>query len=160
MIQRTTGRRPAFPAVCEMQALVYVVDDDAAMRSALVLLIESFGFAARGFATGIQCVEAAINMTPACIVTDLNMPGMDGRALIQGLHDRNIKLPIIVISGEDDSVVTDNVFARLRKPFKEIELRESLDRALSPAQPISAAESTPAAVDGVIDAAVQRSIAS
>ena len=74
-------------------------------------------------------------MVPACIVSDLNMPGMSGDELLQGLRDRNIQVPVIIVSGEPDAATPAGAFARLPKPFKDLALREAIERALLTAPP-------------------------
>jgi CheY-like chemotaxis protein len=81
--------------------LVLVVDDDPEVRDLVDMLLENAGYARSLAASGEEAVSLLEQMTPALIVLDLNMPGMDGwsvAALVRK-HERTARIPILVMTG-------------------------------------------------------------
>jgi RNA polymerase sigma factor (sigma-70 family) len=115
---------------------VFVVDDDAPVRRALsrllrsaTLEVESFA-SAEGFLAGI-----APDPGPACVVVDLNMPGLTGLQLQDELRRRGLDLPLVFISGQAD--VSSSVRAMksgaldfIEKPFSDDEFLGAVAQAL------------------------------
>ncbi len=81
--------------------IVYIVDDDDAVRSALALQLETEGFQTQGFASAREFLESCpVNCRcQGCVILDLQMPDMDGLSLQRQINERGITLPIIFISG-------------------------------------------------------------
>ncbi len=98
---------------------VFVVDDEKAIRSALGLLLRSEGFSVKTYESGEQALVAFDADPPACVITDYHMPTMDGLELIGELHRRNASLPIILLTGRDDSgrIRLDGRVRLMEKPF-------------------------------------------
>jgi len=80
------------------KAIVYVVDDDKAVRESLAFLFESADLSAQTFATAAGFLSAVQPDPPGCLVLDVRMPGMDGPQLQAELSRRGIALPIIFLS--------------------------------------------------------------
>jgi CheY-like chemotaxis protein len=86
--------------------LVIVVDDDADTRELCDLLLERAGYERALAASGEEAVSLLEQHTPALIVLDLNMPGMDGwsvAALVRK-HERTARIPILVITSLTQNV--------------------------------------------------------
>lgn len=81
---------------------VFLVDDQPGILKALRRLLESSGFAVRGFDSGQAFLDSGCAGMPGCVVLDLDMPGMDGLALQQALAARASVLPVIFLSGHGD----------------------------------------------------------
>jgi len=81
---------------------IYVVDDDAAVRDSLALLLETKGYAVRTFESASAFLGAAATLRAGCIVADIRMPGMDGLELQEKLIERALPFPLIVITGHGD----------------------------------------------------------
>jgi two-component system response regulator FixJ len=81
---------------------IFVVDDDEAVRDSLALLLETVGLTVEAFAGGEDVVERCKAVRPACVVTDVRMPGMDGLELQQRLAKLQPGLPVVVITGHGD----------------------------------------------------------
>jgi two-component system response regulator FixJ len=64
--------------------IVHVVDDDAAVRRALVRLLRSEGLEAVAYESALGVLNAAPSLSSGCILLDLQMPGMDGLELLVG----------------------------------------------------------------------------
>src|ERR1700756_3695796 len=82
--------------------LISIVDDDASMRDALVGLLRSLGYDARGFASGEDFLACSDLEQFACVITDIQMPGMSGFELKRRLDERHDSPPVIMIPARSD----------------------------------------------------------
>ena len=111
---------------------VYIVDDDPGVVRALVRLVKAHGYQAVGVGDAWAFLDArAADPGPACVMLDLQMPGMDGIALQRRLDG---ELPVIFVTGHAD--VPSTILAMLAgatdfllKPVQEDALLASLERA-------------------------------
>jgi len=104
-------------------ATVLVVDDDASVRKALARLIQAAGWNVRTFASAREFLDQGPPEGPACLVLDVHMPGLSGLDLQAELNCRNIRTPIIFITGHGDIPVSVKAMKGgavdfLTKPFK------------------------------------------
>ena len=117
---------------------VHVVDDDAAMRDSLRMLLEVSGFAvlthdsATAFLDGIDVGTAA---GPVCVLTDIRMPEVDGLEMLRRLRQQGVRLPVIVMTGEGDIAIAVQAMKSgagdfLEKPFTDEALFDAVGRAL------------------------------
>ena len=83
--------------------VVAIVDDDDRMRDALQGLLKAEGFATRTFASAEEFLESGNPRECACLITDIQMPGMSGLDLQARLNAQQIRLPIIFITAHGDS---------------------------------------------------------
>jgi FixJ family two-component response regulator len=81
------------------QTWVFVVDDDAAVRDSLAMLLESAGYEAATFSCAKDFLDACTPDIQGCVILDVSMPDMDGPALQTELTRRGVRLPIIFLSG-------------------------------------------------------------
>jgi len=79
---------------------VFVIDDDASLREALKLLLETEGFRVEVYASSGAFLDACQPGRQGCIILDLSMPGMDGLTLQKTLQARAIRLPVIFLTGQ------------------------------------------------------------
>jgi RNA polymerase sigma factor (sigma-70 family) len=84
------------------KAIVYIVDDDAAVRGGLSMQLEAAGFTVKAFASAEDFIAAIGPAVIGCLVLDVRMPGMTGPDLQLELARRKINLPIIFLSGHGD----------------------------------------------------------
>lgn len=82
--------------------VIYVVDDDEAVRDSLSILLEASGYTVRAFAAATEFLAAAPTLRPGCLIADIRMPGMDGLELQQRLTERSLAFPLIMITGHGD----------------------------------------------------------
>jgi len=97
-----------------------VIDDDRSVREAIVALLRSHGHATEGFDSADQFIQSFQPGKFACIVSDVQMPGMSGIELVHWLADRDIDLPVVLMTAQADEHVASMFFnakAVLRKPF-------------------------------------------
>lgn len=84
------------------ERIVYIVDDDNAVRHSLEWLLAGDDFAIRSFASASEFLESFDPGQPGCVVADVRMPGMTGIELQRELAARSIDLPVIIITGHSD----------------------------------------------------------
>ena len=82
--------------------LVYVVDDDEAVRESLSALLEAKSYTVRSFALAREFLAAAPSLRPGCLIADIRMPEMDGLELQRLLTARAFNFPLIVITGHGE----------------------------------------------------------
>lgn len=114
---------------------VFLVEDDAALRSATVRLLQACGFSVRPFATAEEFLVGFDAALPGCLLLDVRLPGRSGLELQRTLESRAEVPPIVFLTGHAD--VPTSVFAMkrgavdfLEKPVREEELIAALERAL------------------------------
>jgi FixJ family two-component response regulator len=120
-IERRQGENGTVEMV-EAGAPIFIVDDDAAVRDALMLLLRVEGFAPRCFADAGRFLDAIGAMTPACVILDLNLPGTPPLAILQQLAIQRFAAPVLVISGHSDiglavAAMKQGAADYLAKPF-------------------------------------------
>lgn len=116
-------------------AIVYVVDDDAAILKSLGLLLRSEGYTVRTCASAQEFLSAYDPEHPGCVVLDVRMPGMGGLELQSELEARGISVPVIIMTGHGDvpmAVRAMRAGARdfIEKPFTNERLLERVREAL------------------------------
>jgi FixJ family two-component response regulator len=83
-------------------ATVFVVDDDASIRRALGRLLRSAGYRVEGFATAEELLRRPRPEAAACVILDVQMPGLDGLELQRHLAERGAGLPVVFLTGHGD----------------------------------------------------------
>ncbi|HTO99014.1 MAG TPA: response regulator [Myxococcales bacterium] len=119
-------------------AFICVVDDDEAVRNALLRLLKSAGYRACGYPSGqaLLADPPQLTGTPTVVLTDLRMPGLDGIALAEKLASTPAPPPIVFLTAHGDVPATvramrDGAVDFLEKPVREEDLFEALGRALA-----------------------------
>ena len=122
--------------------IIYVVDDDEAVRDSLSWLLESNGYQVRCHASAERFLQAVLGNDKgitACLILDVRMPGMSGLELQEHLIAESIPMPIAFITGHGDvsmavSTMKKGAVDFIEKPFKENELRTLVDKMLEKAR--------------------------
>src|SRR5439155_21162640 len=119
---------------------VHIVDDDAAVRRAMVGLLRSAGFAAVAYESAQPILNAAPNLASGCILLDVRMPGMDGLELLAQLGGFGIDLPVIVLTGHGDVPTAVRAMKAgavdfIEKPIVEDQLLGAIRAALADKKP-------------------------
>jgi two-component system response regulator FixJ len=114
---------------------VYLIDDDAAVRHALRVFLESAGFLVRTYASALDFLRECDKIAGGVLLLDQRMPGMSGMELQARLDQLEIFMPIIFITGHGDiqmSVAAMKAGAMdfLEKPFDNNELLKRIREAL------------------------------
>ncbi len=87
--------------------LVYVVDDDEAVRESTLVLLESEGIAALGFASAQQFLRDFERTRAGCLVLDVHMPQMSGIELLAALRADGVATPALVLTGRSDPALEE-----------------------------------------------------
>ena len=121
--------------MADPEPVVFVVDDDAAARSAIRSMLQSVGLRVEMFGSAAEFLVQAETDAPCCLVLDVRLPGMSGLEFQRELAKRNIPIPIIFITGHGDipmSVEAMKAGAQefLTKPFRGQVLLDAIHRAL------------------------------
>jgi DNA-binding NtrC family response regulator len=114
---------------------VLVVDDDAATRDGLIVLLDSWGYQATEAADGKTALKSCEHELPHAIVTDLMMPGMTGLEFVAALGERVRQIAIVFVTGQatiDTAVqaIKLGAYDYLPKPLEPEGLRAVLEKAL------------------------------
>ena len=81
---------------------VHIVDDDESIRRSLRRLLSSGGYEPRCYASSEEFMSGEAYSDPGCLILDLNLPGADGLDLQSQLHGKEIRVPVIFMSGVGD----------------------------------------------------------
>src|SRR5690606_7050922 len=127
MVMRSNSNNP--------RPTIFIVDDDAAVRDALKLLLRSVGQAVETFGSAQEFLDAYSEDRPGCLVLDIRMPGMSGLELQQKLNERHSILPIIFITGHGDVPMAVEAMQAgavdfIQKPFRDQDLIDRINQAL------------------------------
>jgi FixJ family two-component response regulator len=118
--------------------MISIVDDDASVREATKGLVRSLGYAAATFASAEEFLESDRVDDTSCLITDVQMPGLNGIELQERLAALGHRIPIIFVTAFPDDRVRDRAMQSgaisfMSKPFSEANLIVCLDRALQQA---------------------------
>jgi FixJ family two-component response regulator len=120
----------------ETLPIVFVVDDESDVGVSIKRLLHSVGIEARHFTSAGEFLRAKRPDAPGCIVLDVRLPDLSGLDLQQELAKANVDLPVIFVTGHADIPTTVRAMKAgavefLTKPFREQELLEAVQRAIS-----------------------------
>ena len=115
---------------------VYLIDDDADVRDALVLLLRTMGFAPRPFAGVQPFLERPDSRQDGCLVVDIRMPGTSGLQLLERMAKEAGGMPTVMITGHGDVAACRRAFKAgavdfLTKPIDEQVLLEAIEAAFA-----------------------------
>ncbi|HEY0311490.1 MAG TPA: response regulator [Allosphingosinicella sp.] len=132
MSRSQTAQSPA-PATAPGR-LAYVIDDDRDMRMSLRMLLQEDEIDARPFLSAPDFLDALGELKPGPILLDVRMPGMDGIALLEALAEREIRWPVIMMTGHAEVPLAVKAMKLgaidfLEKPFPHAELSALMSRA-------------------------------
>ena len=117
--------------------MISIVDDDPSVREATKELLRSLGYCASTFASADEFLGSEQLKQTACVISDIQMPGLSGAELQRRLLADGHKMPIIFITAFPDERTRKRVLAAgavcyLSKPYTEESLIACLSAALSP----------------------------
>jgi FixJ family two-component response regulator len=120
----------------ELGPIVFVVDDDIAVREALRSLVRSAGLRCETFASAAEFLRHPRPGGPACLVLDVELPGQSGLDLPAELRDEGGALPVIFITGHGTIPMSVRAMKAgalefLTKPFSERELLDAVQQAVA-----------------------------
>ncbi len=126
---------PSVETVPPKIPLVAVVDDDESVRGAIHGALESVGLAARSFGSAEEFLDSGVRGETACLITDLQMPGMSGLELQATLAEDDRRIAIIFITAYGEpwmraQAMRAGAIEFLDKPFDDNVLLETVRKAL------------------------------
>jgi FixJ family two-component response regulator len=114
---------------------VFVIDDDALVRTAIQGLLKSVGLLSQTFGTPQEFLRSQRPDGPSCLVLDVRLPGVNGLDFQRELADAGVRIPIIFITGHGDIPMTVKAMKYgavefLTKPFRDQDLLDAIHQAL------------------------------
>jgi FixJ family two-component response regulator len=120
----------------EEKPIISIVDDDPAVRSAFLLLLDSVGLDAETFASAEEFLASPSASATTCLVLDVTMPGLDGLELQRRLRASNWNKPIIFITAHADQETWTRALAGgaagvFAKPFSTKAMLDAINTAIA-----------------------------
>ena len=115
--------------------IISIIDDDESMRCAVKSLVTSLGFGAYTFASAEKFLQSPHLDHTSCVITDLQMPGLNGVELQKSLLAQGRRIPIIFVTAFPDERLRARALAAgalgfLSKPFESETLIKLIDKAM------------------------------
>jgi len=119
-----------------ISATVFIIDDDKAVRQSLQWLLESVNLNVETYADADAFFHQNLHDLCGCVICDVRMPGMSGLELQEELNERDIDIPVIIITGHGDVTMAVRALKAgamefIEKPFNEQQIVESVKKAIS-----------------------------
>ncbi|WP_109483862.1 response regulator [Paraburkholderia sp. C35] len=131
----SSGSTTSPAASRQLSPLVYVLDDDDAMRNSLSALLRSVGMEVESFACSQELLAALRPDVPGCVILDVRLRGENGLEVRDRMAVRNLKTPVVFLTGYGDIPMTVKAMksgARdfLSKPFRDQDLLDAISHAI------------------------------
>jgi len=115
--------------------IIFVVDDDEAVRLSTEMLIRSMGLRVESFESAAEFLEDFDPQQPGCVILDIRMPGMSGLELQEHLNNLKAAIPVIFVTGHGDVPMAVKAMKAgavdfIQKPFRDQELIDRVHAAL------------------------------
>ena len=129
------------------QETIYLVEDDASLRTAVRRLLRSAQYRVLAFASAEEFYRSDFRTSPGCLLLDIRLPGISGFDLQSRLIDAGIRMPVIFITGQDRAGMEEyarqlGASAYLRKPVDEETLLAAIRQAMKPVSQDSGLDSS------------------
>ena len=116
--------------------VVFIVEDDAAMRKSIERLLRASGYSTTSFASAEECLQGIVAGPALGLVLDIHLPGMSGIEFRRRLLAGRPELPVVFVTAFDDAATRAEALAvgcveLLCKPFDPALLIEALERCRS-----------------------------
>ena len=123
------------PSSSEAKLNVLVVDDDDCIREILTILLSRREYRCESATNGIEAMQKVRQSNFDAVITDLQMPEMDGIVLTRELHQHFSDLPVLIMTGQPDgslveSAITAGAREVIRKPFEISEFMMTLHKVV------------------------------
>ena len=134
-------REGCLEAAMSNRTLISIVDDDQPFRESMRKLVMLLGYTVEAFSSAADFLASRLLPETACLIADVNMPGMTGIELHRYMVDAGYAIPTILVTAYPDESVKDRaqrggVVAYLCKPVDDNHLERCLRTALRPGTPI------------------------
>lgn len=130
------------PPIAAVPKQILVVDDEAYLRDAEVLVLRGAGYVATALETAAEALHRLPDIRPDLILLDMSLPGMDGREFLRRLRASAPwrHLPVILSTGfpaDDVAPLTESETAVLAKPFSDTALLARVRSLIGEAEPLT-----------------------
>ena len=117
-------------------SMTYIIDDDRMARESLKWLIESASLPVQVFDHGLDFLEQVNVTMSGCVVLDVRMPDINGMELYTKLKQRDIMMPVIIVTGHADVAMAvramkAGVFDFIEKPYNDALMLERIQSAIT-----------------------------
>ena len=114
--------------------IVFLVDDDEAIRHSASFMLRHAGFTVKTFPDGLVFLDSVKSEDEGCILLDVRMPGLDGLAVQSTLNRRGINMPVIILTGHGDvpgavEAMKGGAIEFLEKPYEKKALVAAIENA-------------------------------
>jgi FixJ family two-component response regulator len=118
-------------AQLDARSLVFIIDDDLAMRDSMKFLLRSVGQETEAFASASEFLQKKLPDVPACLVVDIRLPGLSGLDFQAELARTNVQIPIVFMTGHGDIPMTVKAMKAgaiefLSKPFRDQDMLDAI----------------------------------
>lgn len=142
------------------QNTVFIIDDDDGFRESVHWLLQSENIETCGFSSPRKFLDTYNNET-GCILLDVRMPDINGLTALKMIRERNINMPVIMISGHGDIPIAVRSMKQgaqdfIEKPFDDEHLIRVINQSLSQANEISVQESSVAVIQAEYESLSRR----
>jgi two-component system response regulator FixJ len=125
------------------KGIIYVIDDDDAMRDSLNFLLDSSGYSVTLFDDAQRFLDALPGLAFGCVVSDVRMPGIDGIELLKLMKAQQSPFPILIMTGHGDVPLAVEAMKLgavdfLEKPFEDDRLTAMIESAIRESKPAAA----------------------
>lgn len=115
------------------KAIIYIVDDEDAVRRSVGFMLKTSGFEVHAYASGVDFLKEVNKLDPGCVLLDVRMPDLDGLEVQQQLNAHGVAMPVIVLTGHGDVATAVQAMKGgasdfLEKPFEKASLLEAIKR--------------------------------
>lgn len=119
----------------DAESVVFVIDDDAAVRESLETLVRSVGLKVKTFRSPAEFLRMQPPPVPSCLVLDVRLPGISGLDFQRQLADAKVHIPVIFITGHGDIAMSVRAMKAgamefLTKPFRDQDLLDAIQVGL------------------------------
>lgn len=127
------------------KGMIYVIDDDDAMRDSLNFLLDSSGYSVTLFDDAQRFMDALPGLAFGCVVSDVRMPGIDGIELLKRMKAQHSPFPILIMTGHGDVPLAVEAMKLgavdfLEKPFEDDRLIAMIETTIRQAEPAAKSE--------------------
>jgi two-component system response regulator FixJ len=124
--------------------VIAIVDDDDAVRQSTAGLLKRAGHRVDSYTDGAEFLASDMPKNLCCILLDMRMPGMDGLAVMRALREREVAVPVLVLTGHGDVPMAVEAMRLgavdfIEKPYPPDALLEAIGRACNTRVPVPGA---------------------